>query len=158
MNTGGALLEPEPTSQNLRSVLWPLFRRLPAYVKLAWALVREPAIPARHKSLLYGAAALTVPPLSLVTAPIPVLGQLDGVILLLLGIRQAARHCPPEVLRAHQQKLRLRPGQADKDLHVALYAAWLAAGRVARPAARSVRFAGRVAYTFTRRMVRRLST
>lgn len=144
------------TPQEMKAILWPIVKRLPAYVRLAWALVREPAIPRRYKTLLYTTAVYTFTPLHLIASPIPVVGQADSVVLLLLGLRQALTHCPPQVKARHLARLKIRPGQMDKDLHATLGVAWYALGEIGRPVTRNVRFAGRVAGGFSRRLAYRI--
>jgi|SRR5579884_1538808 len=144
------------TPQDLKAILWPIVKRLPAYVRLAWALVREPAIPRRYKTLLYTTAVYTFSPLHLVASPIPVVGQADSVVLLLMGLRQALAHCPPQVKARHLARLKISPGQMDKDLRATMGVAWYALGEIGRPVTRNVRFAGRVAGGFSRRLVYRI--
>jgi uncharacterized membrane protein YkvA (DUF1232 family) len=148
----------KPLEEDLKRLAWPILKRLPAYAKLAWALGKEPTIPRRHKTLLYSAVLFTVTPVQFLTAPIPVLGQIDGVVLFLLGIRQALGHCPPEVAARHLTRLRLSRNQLERDLRVSLYIAWRAVGKVGNPVGRNLRFAGRVAGGFGRRLARRLAS
>ena len=144
------------TTQDLKAILWPIAKRLPAYVRLAWALVREPAIPRRHKTLLYSTAVYTFTPLHWIASPIPVVGQADSVVLLLLGLRQALTHCPPQIRARHLARLKIAPGQMDKDLRATMAVAWYALGEIGRPVTRNVRFAGRVAGGFSRRLAYRI--
>lgn len=106
---------------DLRALVWPMVRRLPAYLRLAWALSREPAIPWRHKTLLYLFPVYYVSPAHLAVHPIPVLGQIDGVFFLVLALRQALAHCPRPVLARHLARLNLAPTQLEDDWRTALY-------------------------------------
>ncbi len=151
-----ARLRPAASDVDLKRIVWPIVRRLPSYVRLGWALLRDPAIERRHKALLTSAVLYTVTPIHLILSPIPVVGQLDSVVLLLLGLQQALAHCPPESRARYFARLQLRPRQITKDLHVVLYATWVALGKVGRPIHR-LRFAGHVAAGFGRRIVRRLA-
>jgi len=42
-------------------------------------------------------------------SPIPVLGRIDTLLLLLLGIRQMLANCPPDVARGGFERLSLSP-------------------------------------------------
>ncbi len=141
----------------LKALLWPVIKRLPTYIRLGWALLREPAIAHRHKALLYAAIAYSVTPAHLVLSPVPVLGQIDNIVLLFLGLQQASAHCPPEVRTRHLARLKLAPTQLDRDLHTLLYVAWRALGQVGRPVGSNLRFAGRVMRGFSRRVLKRLA-
>lgn len=147
----------EPAWRELRAEIWPIFRRLPAYVRLAWALGREPGIPWQRKTLLYTAALYTVTPAHAPLGMIPVVGQLDTPVLLMLGLRQTLAHCPPEVSARHLRRLNLTAAQLDADLATALAVMQRLAKRAARGTSRRLRFAGRVAGGFTLRTARRLA-
>ncbi len=83
-----------PPAGDVRALILPIVKRLPAYLRLGWALSREPAIPWRHKTLLYLFPIYYVSPAHLLVHPIPVLGQIDGAAFFLLALRQALTHCP----------------------------------------------------------------
>jgi uncharacterized membrane protein YkvA (DUF1232 family) len=70
--------------------------RLPRYLSLARAVVAADDVPPARKALLGAALAYTVSPIDLVPGVIPVLGQLDDLAVLLLGLKQALGACPPE--------------------------------------------------------------
>ncbi len=118
--------------------------RLPRYARLTAELVRDPAVPTRSKAALAAGLAYVALPIDLVPGLIPVLGQLDDLGALLLGIRFALRGLPPEVARAHLARAGLTVDQVDRDLDVTRRMLAWAAGRVARG---SVRLVGRVAAT-----------
>src|SRR5438093_8680434 len=54
-----------------------LIRRLPTYVRLVWALLRDGRIPAQQKLILVGIGAYLFLPIHLIPDFVPVLGQLD---------------------------------------------------------------------------------
>jgi hypothetical protein len=151
-------LRPPPSLSpgETKALLWPIVKRVPAYVRLGWALCREPAIPHRHKTLLYTTLVYTFTPAHLLLSPVPVLGQVDSLVLLLLGIRQAVAHCPAEVCDHHLARLKLAPTQLNRDLHVTLYVSWHTVGKIGRPLGHHLRFAGRVLRGFSRRTLKRL--
>jgi uncharacterized membrane protein YkvA (DUF1232 family) len=70
--------------------------RLPRYLGLARALVASDDLPPGSKAVLGAALAYTVSPIDLVPGIIPVVGQLDDLAVLLLGVKQALGACPPE--------------------------------------------------------------
>jgi uncharacterized membrane protein YkvA (DUF1232 family) len=148
----------EINENKLKTILWPIARRTPTYLRLAWALVREPAIPQRHKLMIYGMLVYQVTPIHFVVSPIPVVGQLDGIVLLLLGIRQMVEHCPPRVARRHFARLNLAPNQFNEDLKAVQALCGDAAKSVARRIGSDARFAGRVAGGLSKRMMFRLAT
>ena len=128
-----------------RTVLWPIMKRMPTYLRLGWNLAREPAIPHRHKLMLYGLAVYQFTPIHWAVTPIPVLGQIDFPILLLLAIRQMVAHCPPEVSARCFARLNLEPTQFADDLAAVLKFGGDMATGACRRVGGEVRFAGRVA-------------
>jgi len=64
-------------------------------------LFRDPRIPRRHKLLLGLLVAYLATPLDLVPDFIPVAGQLDDAILVLLVLRTLLRRTPDELLAEH---------------------------------------------------------
>ncbi|MGO8671606.1 MAG: hypothetical protein ACLQVD_09615 [Capsulimonadaceae bacterium] len=143
---------------DFKKLLVPILKRMPRYLRLGLALAKEPAIPNRHKSVLYGAVVYQVTPIHFLASPIPIIGQIDIIALLLLGIRQAYVNCPPDIARQHFSRLGIQPNQMDRDMAVILglgdYTITTATKRVTRDA----RFLGRVASGFSRRQFGRLLT
>jgi uncharacterized membrane protein YkvA (DUF1232 family) len=154
--TGAGHASKPLSGAEIKRMLWPIFKRVPNYLRLGLALAREPAIPNRHKALLYGAVVYQVTPIHLIFTPIPVVGQIDTIALLLLGIRQAHAHCPPAIARQHFARLGLPPTQLNRDTTVVLglgdYTVNVAKHRVGR----DFRFVGRVASGVGRRQMGRL--
>src|SRR5436305_2848730 len=94
----------EPKTPGVKAELLPIVKRFPAYLRCGWALIREPAIPLKHKTLLYSVVLYTITPAHMVVGVVPVLGQVDSTLMFLLGLRQALAHCPPEIRRKHLKR------------------------------------------------------
>lgn len=90
-----------PTLPLLRMELMPVLRRLPAYSRLAWALVRDRRIKRRHRILLLGGIGYLLSPIDLIPGFIPVLGQLDDLGIALWTLRRTLQAAPAEVAEAH---------------------------------------------------------
>jgi hypothetical protein len=161
-----------PTKDELKRSLVPIAKRMPAYCKLGLLLAKEPSIPLVHRSGLYLTVIYFVSPAHLVVSTIPVLGQVDLVLMLFLSLRQALNHCPPETMERLCKRVRISPLQLNQDSkmlmqltkrgtaaasHAVCEKVHQKAPRVAA-AGRSVRYAGRVANGFTRRVVKRMRT
>ena len=72
-----------------------LLRRLPNYARLAWRLARDERLPRSRRAALLAGAAYLVSPIDLVPGIIPVAGQLDDAVAVLLAIRLALAGLPP---------------------------------------------------------------
>ncbi len=104
-----------PTSSAL-DPMWQLVKRLPAYARLSAGLARDPRIPGSAKAMLVAGGAYLVSPIDLVPGFIPVAGQLDDLYVVLVGLRQAVRTSPPEVIDEHFTRAGLSPSIIDDDL------------------------------------------
>ena len=65
---------------------------------------RDPRTPWYAKAFVVGVVAYALSPIDLIPDPIPILGYLDDLILLPLGIYIAIKLIPPEVLAACRAK------------------------------------------------------
>ena len=79
----------------------PVLRRIPGYAKLASGLIRDRETPTRAKAMSAVAIAYSLAPVDLVPGVVPVFGQLDDLLLPLILIRRALRHCPVVVRNRH---------------------------------------------------------
>ena len=118
--------------------LWPVIRRLPAYVRLAWRLLRDPALTRCEKAPLIAAVTYCVTPLHWPVNAVPVLGQIDTPLALLLGLEYTLTHCSPDVKEAHLLRLGLHAHQVEEDLSTVKRVA----GSLPRKTAGQLRFAG----------------
>ena len=151
MTTDEATGEPSagrPEEQSVDPVLerfWAVLRRLPRYLSLGVSLARDGRVPAGAKGAVVLGGAYAVSPLDLVPGIIPVAGQLDDVVVLLLTLRRAIRACPAPLAGEHLARAGLTGADFDTDLAACrATAGWLAA--------KGLRFGGRVAGGMGRRL------
>jgi uncharacterized membrane protein YkvA (DUF1232 family) len=106
---------------------WAAVRRLPRYIFLGTNLVRDDRVPARVKAMLAVGGVYAISPIDLVPGIIPVAGQLDDLVVVLVALRTAIRTCPPEVAAHHLGRAGLSEADFDNDLRaVRDTAVWLA--------------------------------
>lgn len=89
-----------------------LVRRMPRYAKLALALGRDPHVSRARRAVVVAGAAYLISPVDLVPGIIPVLGQLDDILVVLLALRVALEGLSTERRRAHLAAV----GMAEADL------------------------------------------
>jgi uncharacterized membrane protein YkvA (DUF1232 family) len=75
--------------------------RVPGYVRLANALIRDPRLSKPRKAALAAGLAYLVSPIDLVPGFVPVAGQLDDLAVVLFAIRTALRGLPADEGRRH---------------------------------------------------------
>ena len=130
--------------------------RLPAYIRLAWALARDPRIPRFRKILLAGGALYGLSPVDLIPGFLPVVGQLDDAAALLGALRRALGALPGAERRAHLARVGLDEATlaADQDrvraalkatARAAVGGVWRGARWTARTSWRLTRAAARTA-------------
>src|ERR687898_519634 len=74
---------------------------LPDIAKLLWKVVRDKRVSPLVRGGLVATAAYLVLPVDVVPDWIPVLGQLDDVVLLTVGVRTLLRRVPEPIVREH---------------------------------------------------------
>jgi len=109
---------PQRGSEPQLEQFWETVRRIPRYVVLATNLMRDSRIPVTAKAKLGIGGAYTVSPIDLVPGIIPVAGQLDDLVVLLVTLRHVVRSCDSEVAAEHLQRAGLSLNDFDHDLRV----------------------------------------
>jgi uncharacterized membrane protein YkvA (DUF1232 family) len=96
-----------------------LIRRLPTYIRLVWALLRDGRVPAQQKLILAGIVAYLFFPIDLIPDFVPVLGQLDDLAVVLLGLDLFIRSAPPDLVDEHLAKISQHKDQLRSDISAA---------------------------------------
>ncbi|MCS7054870.1 MAG: DUF1232 domain-containing protein [Thermoflexales bacterium] len=73
--------------------------------RLVWRLLRDPRVPIYLKALPIAAALYIVSPADFVPDLAPLLGQLDDLGVLLVGIESFIALCPPHVVQEHRAQI-----------------------------------------------------
>lgn len=117
----------------LRHVL----QRLPAYVRLVWALGRDHRLTPGQRAIIALAAGYGISPVDLLPGLVPVVGQLDDLLVLLGALRRVLRRLPPAPREEHLRAAGMSLGDIDADYHCVRNA-------LRHVVARTVRLGGRV--------------
>jgi uncharacterized membrane protein YkvA (DUF1232 family) len=96
-----------------------LIRRLPTYIRLVWALLRDSRVPAGQKLILAGIGAYLFFPIDLIPDFVPVLGQLDDLAVVLLGLDLFIRSAPADIVDEHLAKISQDKDQLRRDVATA---------------------------------------
>jgi uncharacterized membrane protein YkvA (DUF1232 family) len=122
-----------------------LMHRIPAYLRLALGLAKDPALSKARRAAIIGAAGYLASPVDLVPGIIPVLGQLDDLAIAIAAVKFALAGLSPERRRAHLAAVGLADDLIVEDLRtLGVLSAWVvrAGGRTTAKVARA---GGRVA-------------
>ncbi|MBI3243613.1 MAG: DUF1232 domain-containing protein [Chloroflexi bacterium] len=82
------------------------FRNLILQARLVWLLMRDPRVPLWLKALPVGSLAYLVMPFDIVTDVIPILGQLDDLAVIFIGLSTFVSLCPQNAVEEHMRALR----------------------------------------------------
>jgi uncharacterized membrane protein YkvA (DUF1232 family) len=74
---------------------------LPSFARLYWRLFRDGRVPILAKAVLVLACVYVVSPLDVVPDFIPVIGEMDDLTMVIVGLWLFVRLCPPHVVREH---------------------------------------------------------
>ena len=102
--------------------------RLKTELRALYLAYRDPRTPLPARVLAIVVVAYAFSPIDLIPDPIPVLGYLDDLILIPLGIALTIRMIPPDVLaecRAKARNTEAETGPKGTAAAVAVVAAWL---------------------------------
>lgn len=91
-------------------------RKLPTYARLVWGLARDPRVPTPQKLILVGIIGYLLMPIDLIPDFLPVLGQLDDVAVVLLGLDLFIKAAPPDVVDAHLARIAKGRDDLSKDM------------------------------------------
>ncbi|HEX6926526.1 MAG TPA: YkvA family protein [Longimicrobiaceae bacterium] len=84
-----------------RETMKQLIRDLPKFLKLLWALYRDPRVSLFDKGLVLATIAYILMPMDFVPDFIPVLGQVDDIYLLALALDRLLNNAGVDVLMEH---------------------------------------------------------
>lgn len=115
---------------------WDTVRRIPRYVLLVTNLMRDPRVPLSAKAKLSLGGAYTISPIDLVPGIIPVAGQLDDLLVLLLTLRHVVRSTDAKLITEHLERAGVSQEDLDNDLRVTKDTAIWLASQGARAAGR----------------------
>ena len=74
---------------------------LPRFLRVFSRLVSDPRVALRSKLVPLGVLGYLILPVDLLPDVFLVLGQIDDLVVILLGLKLFVRLCPPEVVQEH---------------------------------------------------------
>jgi uncharacterized membrane protein YkvA (DUF1232 family) len=78
---------------------------LPSFIRLYWRLLKDRRVSFWPKALLVAAVAYVVLPFDLIPDTIPLLGEIDDVVIFVAAARWFLQLCPPDVVREHARTI-----------------------------------------------------
>ena len=88
-----------PSGYGMRAI--EFLRHLPQFARLYWRLWRDPRVSMWPKALLVVGILYVVSPLDFIPDVIPIIGEVDDLVVLIVLCRLFVYLCPPEVVREH---------------------------------------------------------
>ncbi len=100
-------------------------RGLKAELYALYLAYKDPRVPLHAKVFTAVVVGYAFSPIDLIPDPIPILGYLDDLLLVPLGIAIAVRMIPPHVLAEHRERSRtLADKPVNRTAAVAVVAVW----------------------------------
>lgn len=106
----------EATSSPEIKRFWEAVKRLPAYAKLATAILRDPDVPNGAKGVLGLGGGYALSPIDLIPGIIPVAGQMDDVYAILTALQQSLKRMPDDLAQKHLDANGVTREHIDEDL------------------------------------------
>jgi uncharacterized membrane protein YkvA (DUF1232 family) len=100
-------------------------------VRALYLSARDPRVPWYAKAVALAVAAYALSPIDLIPDFIPVLGYLDDLIIVPLGILLAIKLIPPAVLAEHRAAAVAAPMQPSRTAAAVIVANWIGLALVA---------------------------
>lgn len=140
---------------DVREELAPIVRRMPAYIKLITCLYREPVLNKKQKALLSAGLAYALSPIDLIPGIIPVVGQLDDIIVALGSLKRTLRSLPPEVVAGYEEQTGITVAEIEADLKAAKKVAGYLAKTTLGYAWKGFRLLGRGGFRVIKRIIKK---
>lgn len=80
-------------------------RHLPQFVRLYWRLLRDGRVSVWPKALLLLSVVYAVSPIDLVPDVLPVIGQVDDLLIVIVACRLFMYMCPRAVVQEHVRRI-----------------------------------------------------
>lgn len=96
-----SMATPARSSDAVSQIDWQLLRQLPNFVRLYWRLFRDRRVSLFPKALLLLTAAYIISPIDVLPDALPVLGQIDDLVLFVAACKAFMYLCPRAVVKEH---------------------------------------------------------
>jgi uncharacterized membrane protein YkvA (DUF1232 family) len=80
-------------------------RHLPQFVRLYWRLLWDARVSIWPKALLILSLIYVISPLDFIPDVIPIIGEIDDLVVLIVACRLFMYMCPREVVREHVRRI-----------------------------------------------------
>jgi len=125
--TSPSQLRERPGDPFPREEFGTLIRHMPRYARLAWALAKDPRLSKARRAAVLAGAAYVISPIDLIPGIIPVVGQLDDILIALGVIRLALNGLKPEFRAQVLTNAGLTSADLDEDFRATTHiAGWIA--------------------------------
>jgi uncharacterized membrane protein YkvA (DUF1232 family) len=83
--------------------------QLPSLIRLYWRLLCDSRVSVWPKALLLGALAYVALPFDLIPDVLPVVGQVDDVVIVIVAARWFLQWCSPAIVNEHARAIGRAP-------------------------------------------------
>lgn len=137
---------------------WAAIKHLPAYARLATAIVRDPDVPKGAKAVLGLGGGYALSPVDLIPGIIPVAGQMDDLYAILTALQQSLKRMPDDLAQKHLDGAGVTREGIEEDLAAVRDLARLAVVKTAKFGGKALGRLSRAALTFANNQLQRRNT
>ena len=137
---------------------WEAVKHLPAYARLATAIVRDPDVPNGAKAMLGLGGGYALSPIDLIPGIIPVAGQMDDLYAILIALQQSLKRMPDDLAQKHLDGAGVTREQIAGDLAAVRDLARLALVKTAKFGGKALGRISRAALKFANDQLERRNT
>ena len=107
----GMIAREQVSAGRIRPLL-DLLLHLPQVLRLYWRLLRDRRVSVWPKAMLLGALVYVALPVDLLPDVLPLVGQIDDLVILVVAARWFVLWCPPEIVQEHVRTISRGPSPA----------------------------------------------
>jgi len=137
---------------------WEVIERMPRYLRMSLALMRDSRAPTTAKAALAFGAVYAISPVDAIPGFIPVAGQLDDLLVALFAIRGALALCPDGVATEYTARFNVAVPGIDADIKTTLATVQWLAVKTLSAARRLAVWEGKFLLRTSKRAVNKLET
>lgn len=141
-------------NQNKTAILQTI-KRLPAYTKLLYRLYKDPIMTKKQRILLYGALGYMISPIEIVPGIVPVLGQVDDLIIILTVLKKVLRMSEEEKANLLLFEHGLSYEIIDEDIKISKETAKRFVAKTGSVLGKAMVFAGKTTFRMGKSIVRK---
>ncbi|WP_066636964.1 YkvA family protein [Desulfolucanica intricata] len=136
-------------NEKIKEDIANIVNRMPRYGKLIYKLYRDPLISKKQKAILSVGLAYAVSPIDLIPGFIPVVGQLDDIVVALTALVKVLKEIPAVDRTTYISEFELTMREIEGDLAASKNAMYYLTGKAVNYAGKGAKYTGKTIVKLT---------